>query len=266
VVDTVPELPVLPPPVQPSEPPPPVKPRVAEALPVKSAAPPPRPPADPPLVEAIRCFLSSHPDDQTWDTALKHLQSYDKPTQDVLLSLLALAGLLAQESVERLSPAEMSQVVEDLSNLVGQMRTRSPLIIDKMAFCRRIERFGVYDPLPGEHVFRPGELVQVYLELRHFTTAQQGPFFVTRISSRLEVLDFQKLVVYFREDQVGGDLSRTPRQDFFANFHFPIPPNMPPGKYTLCIQVQDAGKAGQPPVRRSLDFRVGLPLRSAAPN
>ena len=60
--------------------------------------------------------------------------------------------------------------------VAGRGQQRAALDIEKICFCREIKTFGVYDPWPEDHAFqagvedRPGELVQVYVELRNFTS------------------------------------------------------------------------------------------------
>src|SRR5262249_41084265 len=52
------------------------------------------------------------------------------------------------------------------------------------------------------------------------------------------------------------DRSLTPRQDCFINFQFPVPSKVPPGEYTLRIQVRDDGGPAPRAAERSLDFKV----------
>src|SRR5262245_23549312 len=128
-----------------------------------------KPPADPPLVGALRCFLEKRPEE-----AVALLQCYDKPNQEILLGLLPLARRLTEGSLNRTSRQEVSAMVDQLQSVAVPLRTRAELVIDKMCFCEQVKGFGVYKALPEDHAFqaatadRPGELVQVYVELRNF--------------------------------------------------------------------------------------------------
>src|SRR5262249_49645242 len=146
------------------------------------------------------------------------------------------------------------------------LHARAPLHIDKMCFCRKIKRYGDYEPLPEDQaVFqggsegRGGELVQVYAEIRNFTSALHEPIFVTRLASSMEICPYgSKTPVWtYNFPNEEPDTSRSPRQDYFINYRFTVPANLAPGHYTLWVQVQDVlGQPPRPPARKSLDFSV----------
>ncbi|MCS6849950.1 MAG: hypothetical protein NZ700_02130 [Gemmataceae bacterium] len=215
-------------------------------------------PEPPPLVAALHCFLDKRPHD-----ALAHLQHYDKVNQDLLLVLLPLAGRLTEGSLDQASPAEVALLVEQLERLLHPLRLRASLVIDTMCFCRRIGKFGDYEPLPSDHSFKPGDLAQVYVELRNFSTEQRDPYYLTHLSSTLEIHDFTGKTVWrqdFPEDRTRPDRSRSLRHDYFNNYRFCVP-EVPAGAYTLWVQITDHGPHGKRTVRRSLDFRVTHPAR-----
>src|SRR5262249_15351037 len=56
-------------------------------------------------------------------------------------------------------------------------------------------------------------------------------------------------------DRKGPDESRTSRHDYFESYRFCIP-NLPPGLYTLWIQVVDLGTEPARKSERTLDFCV----------
>lgn len=254
-----------PPPPEPQPPPPPEPPpRLPPPEPPAQPAPlTPRPPEEPPLVAALRCFLDRRPDD-----ALKFLQRYDKVNQELFLCLLPLLARLAEDNLDREDPQEVAQVVEQLENLLLPLRPRAALTINQICFCRRIEKFGTYEPLPRDHVFRPGERVQVYVELRNFSSQFVDPFYVTRLKSSLEIHDYNGAMVWRQdcpEDRTRADQSRTPRQDYFHNYQITLP-QIPQGPYTLWVKVVDVGRIPHRETKRSLDFRVTtMPPRQAEP-
>src|SRR5947207_883028 len=131
-----------------------------------------------PLVTALRCYLNKHPAD-----AIEALKRYDKPNQDVLIGLVPLAAGLTERNVTDATPQDLAHLLDRINNAVTPLRPRAALDIEKICFCREIKTFGVYDPWPEDHAFqagvedRPGELVQVYVELRNFTSEVQGPFY-----------------------------------------------------------------------------------------
>lgn len=214
---------------------------------------------EPPLVRALRCYLEKRPAE-----AIACLKDCDKLSQELLLCVLPVAARLGEGDIERASPEEAAVLAEQLDGVESRLRPRAALAIDRMCFCRRIETFGVYEPLSDGPAFRPGEWAQVYVELRNFSCEHQdgGPAaleYTTRLVSSAEIRDRAGRKVWpagpgrlsFRRK--GPQESRSAWHDYFDNYSLRVP-ELPAGPYTLWIEVQDAptGRA----VRRSLDFRV----------
>ncbi len=256
------------------EPPPPPPPEVKPALAAFPAGPPPpapRPP-DAPLVAALRCVLEKHPAE-----ALPPLQCYDKADQEMLLVLLPLAARVGEGGLERISPEEMAAIVDQLHALALALRPRAALTLDKMCFCRQINNFGQYEPLPPDHPFqagggdRLGERVQVYVEVKNFTSRPCGPVYETALSSELAIFNAQKERVWLWRGPREVERSQSPRQDYFINFQFNVP-RLPQGLYTLRVTVRDeaAAPGGTAPrtASGSLDFQVavGATVRGQAPD
>lgn len=244
---------------------------------VKTQPPPSTPPStappEEPLVAALRHLLAKQP-----DKALELLQRYDHLNQDVMVSLLALAVRLTQGSLERADPQEVSNVMEQLNSLAVRLRSLAALSIEKMCFCSEISRFGVYQPLPARPVFqlgrdgRPGEQIQLYVELRNFVSQPQASFYETRLASSLEIRDLRDKPVWrmdFPAQQ--PDRSHTLRHDYFVSFRFPVPRELAPGMYTLWVEVRDVTGLqghevpGHRMARRSLDFEVKVPALARSP-
>jgi hypothetical protein len=231
--------------------------------PLPEARPAPR---EEPVVEALRLLLDRKNKDPA--EALALLRRYDKPTQDVLLGLLSVAARLGEGGLERAAPPEVAVMHEQLRGLADALRGRAPLLLDKLCFCRRIDNFGGFEPLPVDYAFRaggnglPGERARVYVEVRNFTNRPHGDTFETRLASTLEIVNAEGKLVRRWNLPAPPDRSHSPRQDYFISFTFRIQPEMGPGWYTLWVQVQeDAGTAAGGPAapriaRRSLDFRV----------
>jgi hypothetical protein len=167
--------------------------------------------------------------------------------------------------------------LDRLRDLVKELKRRAAFQLGEVCFCRRIESFGQYERLaPKEGQThceflagsdgRPGERVQVYVEVRNFKSVFREGHFETRLSSRLEIFrEGQRLTERPRVDMNLGtctDSSLTRRQDYFLNFQFHVPPRMPRGLYTLRVTVTDKAMADdQQPnaASRSLDFGIITP-------
>jgi hypothetical protein len=72
----------------------------------------------------------------------------------------------------------------------------------------------------------------------------------------VEIRDADNRLVFRQAfgDRDRQDVSRTPRHDYFNNYRFCVP-DMPPGQYTLWIQVEDMQTRDRV-ARRWLDFPV----------
>lgn len=214
---------------------------------------------DPALVTALREFLDKRPAD-----AIGQLKDYDRLSQELLLGLLPLTARAGEGNLEKASPEQLAILLDQVDSLEAPLRVRAPLEIDKICFCRRIEAFGVYDQLPDEPAFQPGDWALVYVELRNFTCERRDGAaglvsYGTRLVSAAEIRDYAgKKVWPSGPDQLvfrrkGPEESRTPWHDYFDNCSLRVPA-LAPGRYTLWIEIQDVPTKRT--VKRSLDFRV----------
>jgi hypothetical protein len=224
----------------------------APILPVSNQAlPTVKTPDDPPLVSALRSCLEKKPAE-----AVAQLAVYDKPNQDVLLCLLPLAARLSELSLDHARPDDVDAILDQVDSSMVPLRSRAGLTIEKMAFCRRIDAFGVYQPLSREHRFRPAEVAQLYIELRNFATRdKESGTHVISLASSGEIRDARGKRYPLSFDRKGPDESRTSRHDYFESYRFCIP-NLAPGLYTLWIQVVDQGTEPPRKAERTLDFCV----------
>jgi hypothetical protein len=220
-----------------------------------------------PLLAALRGLLEKRPDE-----AIDRLRRYDPLNQDMLLGLLALSVRLTQGSLDRASPQDVLNVLEQLNSLTVMLRPRAALAVERACFCRDITKFGDYIPLPEDHQFqagrdgRCGERVLVYIELQNFASCPQGPFHETRLDARLEVRDRSGRRVWLQDFPAERpDRSYTLRHDYFIALRFLVPADVPPGTYVLGIEVKDVTDRLD---RRALEHRVArrsLPFRVVAP-
>lgn len=210
--------------------------------------------AEQPVITALRYLLDKRPAD-----AMRFLKRYDQPNQDMLFSVLPLVERLSEQDLSRADPSELALWIEQLEGVIGPMRRRATLGLDRMCFCRRIERYGVYEPLPEDHAFRPGDPVQVYVELRNVSNESRDTVYETRLASSVRltrVVDGKEQVEWEQgfPDRYQTDRTQAQRHDYFNNYRFSIPPNLPLGTYTLHLKVVDVptGRIAE----RSLPLRL----------
>lgn len=220
---------------------------------------------DPALIAALRSYLKRQPAE-----ALAQLGRLDQRKQEDLLMLLPLIVKLSEKNLNELTPQEAQQDAAQLQQFLQKLRQQAELLIPRMCFCTRIEKFGTYEPLPDNHVFRPGEPVLVYVELQNVSclsevrqvelpnTSSIGEErrFVTRLTSALQIKAYNGDVVWNHDlaDRVQTDVSLSPRWDFFSTLTFGVPDNLKPGSYTLRVQIKDVPTGRV--ITRTLDFRV----------
>jgi hypothetical protein len=214
-----------------------------------------------PLVAALECFLDKRPSE-----ALGWLDGLDRDSQELLLGLFPVVARIGEGDLARGSPQDVGSLLDEIDSLTVSLRAKAELSIDNICFCKRIRGFGVYETYPPDHRYRPGDRVDIYVELRNFSSRRcQGAggdvTYVTRLASSYEVHDYSGKVVWkdvFQRAQP-DDVTRTLRHDYFENYHFVVP-DIAPGAYTLWIKVEDQGTPRPRTQRRSLDFRVGSTL------
>ncbi len=204
-----------------------------------AAGPVPRKPEEP-VVTALRAFLRNRPGE-----ALDALQGYEKPGQDMMLVVLPFLARLTEESIDQVSPREAADLVDRLRRLEAMLQPRAALQMDRIAYCRKVAGFGKVEavdpgqPFEGGRDGKPGELVQVYAELSNFSSRLVAGQHETWLAGRVEVRDGDRRVVWFENFPLWADRSHSPKRDFFVNYYFCVPPSLPPGRYSLWVQVKD---------------------------
>jgi hypothetical protein len=272
-----------PPPVKKEETPAPLPPLApAAATPPATARPVPaespqqqeskKTPADEPLVVALRAYLQKRPVD-----ALEALRCYKKANQDILLVALPFAARLTEGDIDKVPPREAAELADMVQGVEERLRQRAALRIEKMLFCRQIDDFGEFAPreaVNGMPTFeggagdQPGETVRVYVELRNVSSKQRGDSYETRLAGSIELLDFEGHSAYKKDFPPEQHRGQSARHDFFVNCSFSVPRRIPPGRYTLRVEVRDitnlpadsSGAVRLPPpervARQELDLQV----------
>jgi hypothetical protein len=220
------------------------------------------PTKDEPLVSALHCLLNNQPKE-----ALKHLERFEGTTQELCMRLLGVLASLNDKRVEQLSPEEKDALEKQLQGLGLALRSSSELAITKLCLCEQIDGYRLYKQLPDNHVFRPpptpqqqGEYVQVYVELRNITCKPHNNAFLTSIHGVIRVMDGQGNNVYeCNYDRLGKSQTeiRVANPDWFWRGDFWVPQRMPPGKYTLSVEIVDEMAQPHQRAQKSVEFVVG---------
>ncbi len=211
------------------------------------------------LVLALQCML----EDQHQE-ALQHLQGFDPETQEFFLRILPTLTVFAKKKLDDLTPTEVAVLNDQLHNLMVTLRPRSELVIDKMCYCESVKSFGVFAPLPDGHPFltalkdRPGEMVQLYVELKNFACELKDGRYETKLSSSIEIRDAknEKVWSYTHDDSKLLHRSLSRPSDYFIPYSFCVPQELAEGTYRLTVQIVDETMPEHRVARRELPLRV----------
>lgn len=221
-------------------------------------------------VECLQLIL-----EKRHEEAIQQLRGYDEATQGFLLEFLPAVAVFIQKPIGELTPQEIAGLYNHLSIVQAELRKRSELVISKMCYCKRVYGFGSYTTLPDNHAFlaaatdRPGELVQLYVELKNFASEREAGKdgdFLTKLSCTLELRDArgEKVWSHAYDRNETTQRRRTRLTDLHGNYSFYVPA-VPAGTYQLRLQIVDETLPGLRRVaRKELDFRV-TPVAGESP-
>lgn len=204
-----------------------------------------------PLLAAMEAFL----DDRT-DVAVSRLKQYHPKDQEFLLRVLPLlakvehGGLLAGP----MSDEDRTNLLEAMRGLAADLRTSAPLIMQNATFCRKVWGFGKLEAAPNNS-FRAGDQIGLYFEVvnlaeRRLSDSQHA----VHLASTLTILGPDGKPRHSVPVQSTPDISRSPRQDYFAVIRFRLPAELAPGLYTLHIEMKD--ELTQRKAEKSMRFRI----------
>lgn len=179
-------------------------------------------------------LMADHP-----ERALTAVPEVNSADQEFLQQLFwAVSNYLDSEHI----PSERdraSQTLAQLNNAAQRLREKSDLEIHNLAFCEQIQYFGNYQRFPRDE-FNPGQETLLYAELQNFKSEPTGDGqYRTVLRSLLEILGPSGEVRWQKDFPATEDLCRTPRRDYFHNYQFAIPNNLPLGPHTLKLTVFD---------------------------
>lgn len=179
-------------------------------------------------------LMAEHP-----ERALTAVPGVDPADQEFLQQLFwAVSNYLDSEHI----PSERdraAQTLAQLNNAAQRLREKSDLEIHNLAFCEQIQYFGNYQRFPRDE-FNPGQETLLYAELQNFKSEPTGDGqYRTVLRSLLEILGPTGEVRWQKDFPATEDLCRTPRRDYFHNYQFAIPNNLPLGPHTLKLTVFD---------------------------
>jgi hypothetical protein len=202
------------------------------------------------LVRAMRALQMNKPDE-----AIECLKGYDSASQQVIMSLLPPLVRLSSSNLDQIKAEEFDILLEQINRAPNILRPRASLQANNVRLCREVHNFAHVEPFGGEHQYRPGDIVYLYMELVNFscTPNPKGGFSIV-VSSGLELRDAAGKVVWQADPKDIPDSVSTPPQDYYRNFRLCVP-SVSPGNYRLTIRTTDRPTGRE--VTKSVEMRIG---------
>jgi hypothetical protein len=173
--------------------------------------------------------------------AQQAIPNIDAPTQEFWTSMsCGLATYFEDETIP--DPADrITLALQEFRAASQHLQPAAKLEIHSLTFCDRIDGFGNYHPFERQ-MFRPGQPVLVYAEVRNFQTeVAPGGHYRTSLRSTIEILrngPDGDLIERKALDPT-EDLSRSPRNDYFHSYKLDIPSHLTPGPHTVRLTLED---------------------------
>ena len=133
--------------------------------------------------------------------------------------------------------------MEHLKSAVIELQELSELSIARIEFCSGVSGYGQFVTMDLDE-FQSDSTTLVYCEIENFLpvkeTVGDREVFATRLECQLEILDQDDNVVQSVDFPVVEDIAINHRRDFYM--HLPLTlANLPPGSYTVKLDVKDLG-------------------------
>jgi len=181
-----------------------------------------------------------------------------------LSSLLGMTGAAtgrADDAIQKLDQAKAALAAKQatkaylaISNALSDLAARTPLFLTAAALVDQPSRgYGQYARRP-HNAYTRDQPIQVYIEPAGFDHAKQGELFRMSLACDYQVLDQKgKVLTADRTIKEVEIVSRQANAELGIDITMPLF-DLPPGKYTLEIQVRDqiAGDSA----RIKLEFRM----------
>jgi hypothetical protein len=160
----------------------------------------------------------------------------------VLDQLMRTDGTLWQSLLHKLDEADAQpEKVAPQAEPVTQKPEEAPaaLKVPCVALCKKVEGFGLFDPIEPAVVTR-GQPIVLYWEIDGLVAEADGSIQRARVATTLELRKSGQVEpVYRKELGTVDDACRSRRRDFYINARWTAPADIAPGEYTLVVLIDD---------------------------
>lgn len=189
------------------------------------------------------------------DKALAPVAGVDEDVEEIILS--QVRSLIAARSGAGRDPATWAnRQLESIEELRRRVRARADLQVPVVQLCTAVDGFGRYKPIEVlEFPAGVATLVIIYIEVDNFSsTLLPSGQFRTLLAVRESLINRSGEELWSAKEDNIEDVSRQQREDFFITSKRGIPSDLPPGEYTLKVEVEDvlAGKLNS----NSVKFKI----------
>ena len=136
-----------------------------------------------------------------------------------------------------------SRKVRPMLDMADRLRNQAELLIPTLALCRKVDGFGVYEPIePARFIAGREQPVIVYCEVENFSSnLNDQKRWETKLAEEVVLYDEQNGLEVWRDKQTHAivDYSRNRRHDFFIVKLIHLPANLTIGRFLLKVSVVD---------------------------
>lgn len=203
-------------------------------------------------LERVRILVQEHSGEpsEVWavrKSLLEHLAIEEPPTALWTALLEALKSSDPSDDQPEKRGSRIREAVRMLEDL-------APLEVTELKACRKVKGFGDYERF-GSDEFRPGQSLILYCELAGLQYESHEGGFRSRLASHLELVPEQGgEPVWSQTLGTAEDVCRNRRRDYYVNYVFSLPRDLPVGSYVLRLTQSDliAGRSGSRSIPISL--------------
>jgi hypothetical protein len=190
---------------------------------------------------AVRSATESITDDVAalWQVRAEVMDWMSTDTSSSANEAVLKKALLTIADAMKTKAQSTSQQSSDLRLAVLELEDRVPLGLINLRVCRNVLGFGSFEPLETSGL-KPGQPIILYCELTGLHFRSKGSSFVSRLSSRVELVDVRDNSRAW--EQTLGDAEdecRSRRRDNYVNFRINLPSTLKPGDYQLRLTQTD---------------------------
>jgi hypothetical protein len=190
---------------------------------------------------AVRSATESITDDVAalWRVRAEVMDWMSADTSSSANEALLKKAILTIADAMKTKAQDTSRQSSDLRLAVLELEDRVPLGLTNLRVCRNVLGFGSFEPLETSGL-KPGQPIILYCELTGLHYRSKGSSFVTRLSSRVELVNVQDNAKAW-EQPLGDaeDECRSRRRDNYVNFRINLPSTLKPGDYQLRLTQTD---------------------------